>query len=126
MTAQEQTLETLTKHKSSSSSLSVPVCHGKQLIKLKPPPVAQAETLVQNKHDGDLSTTLSPSVHSGTQAFELPIEDDDLYFNMKQPAITNFPESNETQPTAQHIFNCNTGGTTGEDMTTEEHQPIQH
>ena len=80
--------------------------------KLKPPPVAWATTLVQNKHDDDSSTTFSSSVHSGTQAFELLIEDDDLYFYMKQPEITNFSENNETQPTAQHIFNCNIGGMT--------------
>ena len=46
--------------------------------------------------------------------------------NMKQPANTNFPENNETQSTAQHIFNCNIGGTTGEDVTMEVHQPIEH
>ena len=45
---------------------------------------------------------------------------------MKQPANTNFPENNETQSTAQHIFNCNIGGTTGEDVTMEVHQPIEH
>ena len=45
--AQEQTLESLTKQASSLSSLSLPICHGKQLIKLKPPPVAQAETEVR-------------------------------------------------------------------------------
>ena len=60
------------------------------------------------------------------QAFELLLEDDDLCFNMKQPAITDFPENNKTQPTAQHIFNYNIGGTTGEDVTTEVHQPSEH
>ena len=75
------------------------------------------------QHDDDLATTSSSSVHSGTQAFELLIEDDDLYFNMKQPATTNFPENNETQPTAQHIYNCSMGGNTSEDVTMEIHQP---
>ena len=123
--AQEQTVLSLTKHTSSSSSLSVPTCCGK-LIKLKPPPDAQAEALVRKKHDDDLSTTTSSSVHSGMQAFELLIEDDDLYFNMKQPANTNFPENNKTQSIAQHIFNCNIGGTTDEDVTMEVHQPIEY
>ena len=91
----------------------------------QPPHVAQAATLAQNKYDDDLSTTSSSSVHSGTQAFELLLEDDDLSFNKKQPAITNIPE-NKTQPTAQHIFNCNMGSNTGEDVTTEIHQPIEH
>ena len=112
--------------KDNSSSLSVPICHGQQLIKLKPPPVAQAESVVKKKHDDGPSTTTSSSVHSGMQAFELLIEDDDLYFNMKQPAITDFPENIETKPTAQHIFICNIGGTTGEDVTMEVHQPIKH
>ena len=138
--AQEQRLKALTKHTSSSSSVSVPICHGKQLIKLKPPPiawaatsaqnkpppVAWAATSAQNKHDDDLATTSSSSVHSGTQAFELLIKNDDLYFNMKQAAITNFPENNETQPTAQQIHNCNMGGNTGEDVTMEIHQSIEH
>ena len=138
---QEQTLEALTKYTSSSSSVSVHKHSGKQLIKLKPPPVAQSETSAQNKSppvawaatsaqnkpspvaweatsaqnkcDDDLSTTSSSSVHSGTHAFELLIEDDDLYFNIKQPAITNIPENNQTQPTAPHIFNCNMDGNTG-------------
>ena len=52
---QEQTLESLTKHTSSSLLLSVPIHHGKQLIKPKPPHVVQAETLVRKKHDDDLS-----------------------------------------------------------------------
>ena len=65
--------------------------------------------------------TLSSSVHLGIQAFELLIEDDDLYFNMKQPTITNFPENNETQPTEQHIINCNIGVTPDEDLTMEVH-----
>ena len=137
--AQEQTLEALTKDTSSSSSVSVPICHGKQLIKLKPPPVAhsatssqnkllpvaQAATSAQNKHDDDLSTTSSSSIHSGTQALQLLIEDDDLYFNVKQPAITNISE-NKTQPTALHIFNCNMGSNTAEDVTTEIDQSIEH
>ena len=152
--AQEQTLGALTKYTSSSSSVSVPIHHGRQLIKLKPPPVAwsatsaqskpppvawsatsaqnkpppfaRVATSAQDKHDDDLSTTSSSSVHSGTQAFELLIEDDDLYFNMKQSEVTNFPENNKTQPIAQHIFNCNMGDNTGEDVTTEIHQPIEH
>ena len=60
------------------------------------------------------------------QAFELLIEDDDLCFYMKQPASTDFLENKETQPTEQHIFNCNIGGMTGEDVTMEVHQPIEH
>ena len=136
--AQEQTLKALTKDTSSSSSVSAPVCHGKQLIKLKPPPVAWSATSSQNKphhvawaatsasnkHDDDLSTTTSSSIHSGTQAFELLIEDNDLYFNVKQPANTNFPE-NKTQPIAQHILNCNMGSNTAEDVTGEIHQSIE-
>ena len=45
---------------------------------------------------------------------------------MKQPAITDFPGNNNMQPTAQHIFNCHIGGTTGEDVTMEAHQPSEH
>ena len=91
-------------------------------------PLARETTSTQNKHDDDLCTTSSSIFHSGTQAFEFT-EDDDLYFNMKQPATTNFPE-NKTQPTAQHIFNCNMGHTTVEDVTATicqsiEHQPVQ-
>ena len=46
---QQQPLEALTKDTSSSSSVLVPICHGKQLIKLNPPPVAQSATSAQNK-----------------------------------------------------------------------------
>ena len=45
---------------------------------------------------------------------------------MKQPAITNFLDNNETQTTAQHIFNCNVGDTAGDDVTMGEHQPIEY
>ena len=41
--AQEQTLQRQTKNTSSASSLSFPLSSGKQLIKPKPPPVAQAK-----------------------------------------------------------------------------------
>ena len=48
---------------------------------------------------------------------------------MKQPATTNFPE-NKTQPTVQHIFDCNMGHTTVEDVTATicqsiVYQPVQ-
>ena len=105
--------------------MSLPLCHAKQLIKLKPPPVAQAEHFVRKKDDADSSTTSSSSIQLGTQAFELIIEDDGLYFNMKQPAITDFPEKKEKQQPAQHICHCNIGGIASKDVTTEVHHPIE-
>ena len=122
--AQEQTLQSKTKNASSSSSLSLPLCCGKQLIKLKPPLVAQAENIVK-KDDGDSSTALSSSVHSGTQALQFLIEDDHLYFNMKQPAITDFTDKKEKQQIAQHICHCNIGGITCDEVTMEVHHPIE-
>ena len=65
-------------------------------------------------------------MHSGIQAFELLMEDDELYFNKEKAAMTNLSENTDIQPTTQHILNCNTGGTTCEDVTTEIHQPIEH
>ena len=56
---------------------------------------------------------------------ELLIEDDELYFNMKQPAITDSTDKKETQHMAQHIFHCNISGITHEEVTIEVHHPIE-
>ena len=44
------------------------------------------------KDDTSLSSTLSSSIHSGTEAFELLLLDDDDYLHMKPPPVTDFTE----------------------------------
>ena len=76
-----------------------PVAQSATSSQNKLPHVAQTATSAQNKHDDDLSTTSSSSIHSGMQAFELLVEDDDLYFNMKQPATFQRTKHNQLHNT---------------------------